>query len=211
MIHITEKYLNFLFSNFITRKEDDPIIEVLNNVPDRYFIDSDIRMACFLAQCGVESAGLTKLEESLNYSAEGLIKTWPTRFNASNASLYARKPEKIANKVYASRMGNGDEASGDGWKFRGRGAIQITGKNNYTDLSHYLSLSLEECVKYCETTKGAIEASCWYWSKNNLNMYCDRNEFNALTQAINGGLTGLSDRLRLFNLAQKFQQLELVK
>jgi putative chitinase len=167
----------------------------LNVVLPKYGITSKDQVACFLAQCGHESAGFTVLVENLNYSSDGLCKTWPKRFTAATAGAYHRNPEKIANKVYCDRMGNGSEASGDGWKYRGSGFIQITGKDNYTKFSKSCGKSLDDTVEYCRTLPGAVESACWFWSENKLNTrFVDKKDFEGLTKAINGGLTGLSDR-----------------
>ena len=115
-----------------TNKNIDVWVEAMNTILPKYDIVTPKRLAAFLAQTAHESAGFTAVRENLNYSAQGLMKTWPARFNQTTAAAYARQPEKIANKVYANRMGNGDEASGDGWRYRGRGLIQFTGKANYT-------------------------------------------------------------------------------
>ena len=152
-----------------------------------------------MAQTAHESGGFKHLAENLNYSAKGLQLTWPSRFTPDVAAVYARNPEKIANKVYADRMGNGSEASGDGWHYRGRGLIQTTGKANYQALANHLGLSLQEAVDYCETIKGAVESACFYWMKNNLNDLADRNEITVMTKRINGGTIGLQDRLNKYN------------
>jgi len=121
-----------------TNKNIDVWVEAMNTILPKYDIVTPKRLAAFLAQTAHESAGFTAVRENLNYSAQALMKTWPSRFNATTAAAYARQPEKIANKVYANRMGNGDEASGDGWRYRGRGLIQTTGKANYTKLAQYI-------------------------------------------------------------------------
>lgn len=156
------------------------------------------RIAAFLAQCGHESAGFTRIEENLNYSTDGLLitfrKHFPTRLLAAT---YARDQEAIANRVYANRMGNGPERSGDGWRFRGRGCIQITGRDNYTALAHDLGLSLDTVTSYLRTTTGALESACWYWKRHDLYDL----DFITMTRKINGGLNGLEDR------QQKFEQI----
>jgi putative chitinase len=117
------------------------------------------------------------------------------------AAQYARQQQKIANRVYANRMGNGDEASGDGWRYRGRGAIQLTGKNNYIGFAHDMGMSLEDAIAYLETPEGAIMSAGWFWNNNKLNAIADKNDVTAMTKAINGGTNGLDDRARLYKLA----------
>jgi putative chitinase len=167
----------------------------MNTILPKYDIVTPKRLAAFLAQTAHESAGFTAVRENLNYSAQGLMNTWPARFNQTTAAAYARQPEKIANKVYANRMGNGDEASGDGWRYRGRGLIQTTGKANYTKLAQHIKRSLEETIQYCETVEGAVESACFYWASNNLNAIADTGDMATLTRRINGGLIGLADRV----------------
>ena len=178
-----------------TNKNIDIWVQAMNTILPKYDIVTPKRLAAFLAQTAHESAGFTAVRENLNYSAQGLMKTWPARFNQATAAAYARQPEKIANKVYANRMGNGDEASGDGWRYRGRGLIQTTGKTNYTKLAQYIKKSLEETIEYCETVEGAVESACFYWESNNLNAIADTGDMAALTRRINGGVIGLADRL----------------
>lgn len=178
-----------------TNKNIDIWVEAMNTILPKYDIVTPKRLAAFLAQTAHESAGFTAVRENLNYSAQALMKTWPSRFNATTAAAYARQPEKIANKVYANRMGNGDEASGDGWRYRGRGLIQTTGKANYTKLAQYIKKSLEETIEYCETVEGSVESACFYWASNNLNAIADTGDMTTLTRRINGGVIGLADRL----------------
>ena len=178
-----------------TNKNIDIWVEAMNTILPKYDIVTPKRLAAFLAQTAHESAGFTAVRENLNYSAQGLMKTWPARFNQTTAAAYARQPEKIANKVYANRMGNGDEASGDGWRYRGRGLIQTTGKANYTKLAQHIKKTLQETIEYCETVEGAVESACFYWASNNLNAIADTGDMAALTRRINGGEIGLADRL----------------
>ena len=150
----------------------------------------------FLAQCGHESGGFTAFSENLNYSAKGLRTVFPKYFpDDSVANAYERNPEKIANKVYANRMGNGPESSGDGWKYRGRGMIMTTGKDNYTEFSKYSGLdAVNNPDSLSSYMSVAIKSAIWFWNKNKLNSYCDKNDFIGLTKKINGGLNGLEDR-----------------
>lgn len=180
-------------------KNIDALYEAFSTVLPRYEITTIERVAAFLAQCGHESADFTVLKENLNYSADGLHKVFPKRFpTLESAQPYNRNPEKIANKIYSDRMGNGPEASGDGYKFRGRGAIQLTGKENYSRFAASLGMDLTAAVAYCETLEGAIESACWFWSTNKLNALADATDIVALTKRINGGTIGLEDRKHHF-------------
>lgn len=180
---------------FPNNKNPQALVDALNHVLPEYGITTKKQVSHFLGQCGHESGEFNILKENLNYSAEGLCKVWPKRFpSASAAAPYNRNPEKIANKVYADRMGNGSEASGEGFKFRGRGCIQLTGKDNYTKFSKACGRSLDETVAYCETLEGAIASGCFFWQTNNLNRFCDKDDYLGLTKAINGGTHGLDDR-----------------
>ena len=178
-------------------RNTDPaaLFDALSAVLPRYEINTVDRVAAFLAQCGHESADFTVLRENLNYSAKGLHATWPTRFISEDAAVpYNRNPEAIANKVYSSRLGNGDEASGDGWLYRGRGAIQLTGKANYETFADSLGRTLEETVAYTETLEGAVESAAFFWKRNNLNTLADERNITAMTKKINGGTLGLEER-----------------
>ena len=161
----------------------------------KYEINTANRRAGFLAQCGHESNGFAVFTENLNYSSKGLLSVFKKYFKTeAEANSYARNPEKIANKVYANRMDNGSESSGDGWKFRGRGFIQLTGKYNYTLFAKYKQMTLDEVVDYLSTIEGAVESALWYWSDRGLNTYCDNNDITGMTKKINGGTNGLKDR-----------------
>ena len=163
-------------------------------LPD-YDIDTPPRVAAFIAQCAHESGGFKFLKENLNYRAESLMRTWPSRFPSMEvAQQYAMQPEKIANKVYSSRMGNGDEASGDGAKYIGRGLIQLTGKDNYQRFAQSIDTPLEEIPEYLSTFEGAVQSACWFWETNNLNQWADAGDILTLTKRINGGTIGLEDR-----------------
>jgi putative chitinase len=171
------------------------LYEALNTVLPKYEINTVDRVAAFLAQCGHESLDFTVLQENLNYGAKGLMGLFKKYFpNEALAKEYERKPEKIANKIYANRMGNGPESSGDGWAHRGRGAIQLTGKLNYQAFANSIGLTLDDAIHYCETMDGAIESACWFWNKNKLNAIADKNDIILLTKKINGGTIGLEDR-----------------
>ena len=178
----------------------ETLTSALNLMLPKYKIETLNQVAAFLAQCGHESTDFTRLEENLNYSAEALRRVWPSRFPSDEISnQYARHPQLIANKVYADRMGNGNEASGDGWKYRGRGAIQLTGCNNYTAFAKYINQPVSDVVDYLSTIQGAIESACWYWTTNNLNTLADKADIIGITKKINGGAIGLKERTDKFN------------
>lgn len=183
------------------KKNNHPgaLFPIFEDIFPKYDINTVERVAGFLAQCGHESADFTVLKENLNYSADGLHRVFPKRFpTLESAQPYNRNPEKIANKIYSDRMGNGPEASGEGYKFRGRGAIQLTGKDNYSKFAAAVGKSLDEAVVYTETLSGAIESACWFWKTHNLNTYCDNNDIVGMTKVINGGTIGLEDRKHHF-------------
>ena len=194
-----EKIVHLLHGNPEADAWADAAVEIL----PKYEITTANRIAGFFAQVGHESAGLKTLEENLFYRAETLDKIFPKYFkNAGrNAAEYAKQPEKIANIVYASRMGNGDTASGDGYKFRGRGAIQLTGRENYTNFGKTIGLTAEQAIDYVQTKKGALESACWYWKSRNLNAACDASDIVKMTKLVNGGTIGLEDRRKHYNEA----------
>ncbi len=163
------------------------------------------RVAAFLGQIAVESGGLTVLSENLNYSADGLRATFPTHFTVADALKYARQPEKIANRAYCNRLGNGDEASGDGWRFRGTGAIQLTGRANVTVFAKYIGKTPEDAADWCRTVPGAAASACWFWAErlNGANDLADGWMITMLSKAVNGGTNGLTQRINLSNAALK--------
>jgi putative chitinase len=167
-------------------------------LPD-YEISTPQRVAAFLAQCAHESGEFTALKENLNYRAPTLRKVFPKYFPTDDiANEYANKPNKqeaIANRVYANRMGNGDEASGDGFRFCGRGLIQLTGRENYSWFAASVGISVEEASEYLQTFEGAAQSACWFWENNNLNAFADTGDFVTMTKRINGGTIGLDDRI----------------
>ena len=169
---------------------------------EEYEINTPKRVAAFLAQCGHESGGFVFVTENLNYSADGLNKIFHKYFpTLDSAQPYARNPEAIANRVYSNRMGNGDERSGDGFAYRGRGLIQLTGKTNYQWFAASIEESLEETIKFLETYEGAVQSACWFWENNNLNALADKMDVKMLTKKINGGYIGLEDRIKHINHA----------
>ena len=172
----------------------------MNEVFPNYDINTPQRVAAFLAQCGHESGGWTVFEENLNYSAQGLMKVFPKYFPTQDlANAYAKQPEKIANRIYGGRMGNGPESTGDGFRYCGRGLIQLTGKANYQAFADSLQISPEEASSYLETFEGAAQSACWFWENNNLNQYADSGDILTMTKRINGGTIGLDDRTNRFN------------
>jgi len=163
-------------------------------------INTPLRVAAYLSQVLVESAYLTASVENLNYSAEGLMKTWPKRFDKAKAEAYARQPEKIANYVYANRMGNGNEASGDGWRYRGRGLIQLTGKDNYAAFSKY-DLCTEPVLKSPDKVASYPldqVAAMWFWERNKINDPADNGNMDEVTKRVNGGSNGLATRKTIY-------------
>lgn len=191
-------------------------VEPLNQTCEKFGIDTPARVAGFLAQTAHESAGFKTLTENLNYSADGLANTWPNRYakigennkyvRDANARYVPndlairiqRQPERIANNAYANRMGNGDEASGDGWKYRGRGLIQLTGKDNYAGFTLECD---NEALIYPElvgqTVLGA-QAAGWFWRRNQVNQFCDAMDIEGMTRRVNGGTVGLAHRRQLW-------------
>jgi len=169
----------------------------------KWKINTVDRVACFIAQCSHESCEFTVLSENLNYSSTALNKVFPKYFIKAgrSADLYHRQPERIANIVYSNRLGNSDEASGDGWRYRGGGLIQLTGKNNYKHFSQAVNITLDKAVEYVRTPNGAVESACWFWEKNNLNVFCDKKDIVGLSVKINGGSNGLDDRIKKWNKA----------
>ena len=176
-------------------------VPVLNAAMSRYQIVGTKRIAAFIAQVGHESGHLTRLAENLNYSADALRRNWPSRFDVELASAVARKPEQIANIAYGNRMGN--IAPGDGCKYRGRGLIQITGKNNYRACGEALGLDLIAQPELLEKPQHACMSAAWFWATNGLNTLADAGKFDAITQRINGGQNGATDRQALYAKALK--------
>jgi putative chitinase len=189
---ITAEEMNKMFPG------SDKFSEAINTAIEHFDINNP---AMFIAQMGHESGGFKILVENLNYSANRLLQIFPKYFDKASAAIYARQPQRIANRIYAKRMGNGDEASGDGWKYRGKGAIQITGKNNHKLFSDYMKISLDEAVQYMLTTEGAILSAAWFWKTNNINEISD--SVIKTTLKINGGSNGLDDRRALYDKAIK--------
>ena len=192
-MEITEELLAECFPH--ARVEDISYFdEALDATCKEFQINNPLRVAAFLAQVSHESGNFRFIRENLNYSAEGLRKTFPRHFVNVNLNLYARQPEKIANRVYANRMGNGSEQSGDGWRYRGRGLIQLTGKSNYMQCGLALGVDLIADPSYLETPEGAARSAGWFWSTRGLNEIADNGDIVTITKRINGGTIGLEDR-----------------
>ena len=176
----------------------DSLYEIL----PQYDIYDIARVAAFIAQCAHESGGFKFLKENLNYKAPSLRRVFPKYFPTDELAMaYEKRPQMIANRVYAGRMGNGPEESGDGWKFCGRGLIQLTGKNNYTFFAASLDMDVEDVPEYLETFEGAVQSACFFWEQNNLNQWADKGDILTLTKKINGGTIGLDDRIKHYNHA----------
>ena len=183
----------------------------MKEILPKYGITTQRRVAHFLAQTGHESGNYKTMEENLNYSEKALNAVFGRYFGAPpkrNAAEYARKPEKIANYVYmdeyrskGGQMGNTEE--GDGWRFRGRGLKQLTGRNNYTAFGKSVGMSAEEAAEYVVTEKGALESACWFWESRNLNSIADTDDVKLMTKKINGGTIGLEDRQKRYAAAMK--------
>ena len=176
--------------------------EALENILPEYDITTPQRVAAFLAQCAHESGGFVFLKENLNYKAASLRRVFPKYFpDDAIAAQYAGKGEMIANRVYANRMGNGPEESGDGFRYCGRGLIQLTGKNNYTFFAGSLDIPVEEASEYLQTFEGAVQSACFFWEQNKLNQWADAGDILTLTKRINGGTIGLEDRIKHYEHA----------
>jgi putative chitinase len=179
----------------------DAVIAQIPGTAVKFNITNPLRLAHFLAQCGHESGGFKAVSENLNYSAKGLLGTFPKYFNSTTAAQYERKPEMIASKVYGGRMGNGDESTKEGFKFRGRGYIQLTGKSNYTNFTKFIG---EDCIANPDlvATKYPLASAAFFFDSNKLWSICDKGatdaDVTAVTKRVNGGTIGLSDRIKHF-------------
>ena len=190
-------------SEHLKKMHIDPVwVDALNETFQRFDISTPIRQASFIGQCGHECANFKVLEENLNYRAETLMKLWKSRFQTIEiANEYARNPKKIANKVYSSRMGNRDEASGDGYRFRGRGCIQLTGHANYFHAGQACGEDFVMQPDLVATPRYAAMTAGWFWNTHKLNQYADSKDYKTLTKKINGGFIGLEDRVKHINEA----------
>ena len=179
---------------------DGKWFEPLTNTFSKFEINTPNRQAAFIGQCGHESNNFRTLEENLYYSANALMRVWPSRFPDNDvAEKYANKPEKIANKVYAGRMGNTED--GDGWKYHGRGLIQLTGKDNYTRCGEALGIDLVNNPDLLLEPEFAAASAGWFWRKHGLNQLADLGDWVAITKRINGGIHGIDDRVARTNKA----------
>jgi putative chitinase len=177
-------------------------VKALNEILPEYEINTPQRVAAFVAQTAHESGNYVFLEENLNYRAASLQKTFAKYFPTLElAQQYEKKPEKIANRVYANRMGNGSEETGDGWRYRGRGLIQLTGRNNYEFFAGSLEIPVQEASEYLGTFEGSVQSACWFWENNNLNKWADAGDIKTMTKIINGGYIGLEDRIKHYDHA----------
>jgi putative chitinase len=197
---ITQEQLQSFFED--TNEEIiEKFVDPLNAAFERFEINTPQRIAMFLAQVGHESAGLTAVRENLNYKAATLSKVFPKYFRDRNPADYERQPEKIANLVYGNRMGNGPEESGDGYKYRGRGLIQLTGHDNYNAFANSMGMAIDEAVQYLETPEGAAMSAAWFWNSRKLNAVADAGDIVKSTKLINGGTIGLEERTELYEEA----------
>ena len=187
----------------------NPYVEHWHHALEQLFPDYDIntpkRMAAFIAQCSHESGGFMILKENLNYKPATLRKLFPKYFPTDElAQQYCSKPNKqeaIANRIYGGRMGNGDEHSGDGYRFCGRGLIQLTGRSNYQAFADSLEMNINDVPEYLATFEGAAQSACWFWETNNLNKFADAGDILNMTKRINGGTIGLEDRKKHYDHA----------
>jgi putative chitinase len=178
-------------------KEDNlnTYLPAINNFLHAFDINTPLRLAHFIAQIAHESGSFNYKSENLNYSAKSLVAVFGKYFDSEKAEKYARQPEKIANCVYAERMGNGEEEKGDGWMYRGRGLIQLTGRENYCAAAKAIGLSLEENPdQVAEDPSVAVQVAAWYWQSHKLNKYADDDDLRQITRRINGAYNGLEDR-----------------
>lgn len=191
-------------------RKNDGLLSVLSEEMIKAGIDTPLRICHFLAQMAHESAGFTILQENLNYSADGLARIWPRRYAKDGkpnelALRLHRNPQGIANHTYANRMGNGDPASGDGWKYRGRGFVQITGKENYNVYSQSIfgDNRLLENPDLASDISVAAKIACAFWTRNKLNDLADKDDVVGITRRINGATIGIEHRKELLNKAKK--------
>lgn len=195
----TEQFTAIFGSN----PDASAIVDALNAAFDKFEINTKDRICGFLSQAGHESGGFKAKVENLNYSQASLRKVFPKYFpDDATAFRYARQPAAIANRVYGSRMGNGNEASGDGFRFRGRSYMQLTGKNNYVACGNAIGVDLISNPDYLTTVEGAVAAACWFWSSNGLNTLADAKDVKGMTKRVNGGYIGLAERQAVYVKAQ---------
>lgn len=201
---LTKDILIKIFPNAIeTKLGIDEVVTTLNNAFTKLG-DGPRRAPMFIAQTGEESNEYRDFIENLNYSWEALLHIFPSHFSSQEDAMnYNRQPERIANRIYANRLGNGDEASGDGWKYRGRGFIQITGMNNYEICGEALGVDLVSNPDYLSTLPGAVDSAVWYWNSRDISKFADADDVRECTRLINGGLMGLNFRQSSYDLAKQ--------
>lgn len=190
------KFKQYMVEELLSNPQAGEWHQMMCKVLPKYDITSLERVAGFIAQCGHESRDFSVLTENLNYSASALNTIFPKYFVRAGkpAADYHRQPQAIANVIYASRMGNGTPSTGDGWRYRGGGILQLTGYNNYAAFGASIGISAEEATDYVRTKEGALESACWFWKENDLNRYCDNLDIVGMSKRINGGSHGLDDR-----------------
>ena len=202
------KFTKDMLAAMVKNSEIDEWFDAIERILPDHDIDTPERVAGFIAQCAHESGDFKRLEENLNYSEKALNSVFGRYFGPGkrDAAEYARNPEKIANYVYMDEFRSkggalGNTTPGDGWRFRGRGLKQLTGRNNYTAFAKDIGISAEKAAEYLETKKGAVHSACWFWKKNKLNRYADNNDIVGMTKKINGGTIGLEDRTARYEKA----------
>jgi putative chitinase len=198
MTQITAELLQRVFPNTPSSTLAS-VAEAINNHCPQNGINTAARLAAFIAEAGYESGGFLHLQENLNYSAQGLLRTFPSHFSAADAAFFAHKPEPIANRAYGGRFGNGPESSGDGWAYSGKGYFQITFKANYQACATSMGMNLTDLPAYLITHDGACRSACWYWNSRSLNSLADSLSINQISQKIQGGSTTNAPRAALFN------------
>ena len=177
-------------------------VEALEKCWPDYDITTPLRQAAFMGECCVESAKFTAIQENLNYRAASLNAQWKSHFPTLEiAQQYEHKPEQIANKAYENRMGNGPEESGDGWKFRGKGLIQLTGRTNYQGFADSISMNIDDAAAYLETFEGCVQSACYFWESHNLNALADQGNIDQISKIINGGTLGIEERRHFYQVA----------
>ena len=177
-------------------------VEALEKCWPDYDITTPLRQAAFMGECCVESAKFTAIQENLNYRAASLNAQWKSHFPTLEiAQQYEHKPEQIANKAYENRMGNGPESSGDGWRFRGKGLIQLTGRDNYQGFADSIGMSIEDAAAYLETFEGCVQSACYFWESHNLNALADQGAIDQISHIINGGTLGQDERRHFYQVA----------
>lgn len=195
LAHIDKALLNVVCRN-IGEEWAVPI----RNACMRFEINTIRRIAAFIAQMAHESRCFTRLDENMNYTtAKRIAEVWPTRFTIRTAEAYVRQPQKLANFVYANRMGNGPPESGDGWKFRGGGPLHLTGRKNWQAFADYLNVSLDTAIGYGRTIEGGVMSAAFFWEMNDINRLADTPGVSDESKAINGGSHGLQERKTFFN------------